>query len=102
MSDDENRYGLSCVLAAEIVRFGSFLRSSMSKQVSASRDQKKFDENHSRDSGTVPSATATAPTLPVSALPFSREIAEITSAGSSKCQLANVCFELGPTVTEKT
>lgn len=26
----------------------------------------------------------------------------MTSDGSSRCQLANVCFELAPTVTEKT
>lgn len=33
---------------------------------------------------------------------FNKAIVAITSAGSSKCQLASVCFELAPTVTEKT
>jgi hypothetical protein len=55
-----------------------------------------------RDSGTTPSTTATAPTLPASADPFSSEITEITSDGSTRCQLASVCLELAPTVTEKT
>jgi hypothetical protein len=49
-----------------------------------------------------PSTTATAPTLPASAEPFNRDMHDITSAGSTKCQLASVCFELAPTVTEKT
>jgi hypothetical protein len=55
-----------------------------------------------RDSGIDPSTTATAPTLPASADPLSSEIHEITSTGSTRCQLASVCFELAPTVTEKT
>lgn len=55
-----------------------------------------------RFSGMYPSTTATAPTLPASAEPLSSEMTEITSAGSTKCQLANVCLELAPTVTEKT
>ena len=55
-----------------------------------------------RLSGTYPSTTATAPTLPASAEPFSSEMTEMTSLGSSKCQLASVCLELAPTVTEKT
>lgn len=55
-----------------------------------------------RDSGIDPSTTATAPTLPASADPLSSEIHEMTSAGSTRCQLARVCFELAPTVTEKT
>lgn len=63
---------------------------------------KRFNEKncllpHNRFSG-----TAIVPALPISALPFSSEITEITSAGSSKCQLANVSFELAPTVTENT
>jgi hypothetical protein len=49
-----------------------------------------------------PSTTATAPTLPASADPFSNEIHDMTSVGSTRCQLASVCFELAPTVTEKT
>jgi hypothetical protein len=49
-----------------------------------------------------PSTTATAPTLPASAEPFNRDMHDITSAGSTRCQLASVCFELAPTVTEKT
>lgn len=32
-------------------------------------------------------------------LSFSIDIVPITSAGSSKCHLASVCFELAPTVT---
>lgn len=49
-----------------------------------------------------PSTTAIAPTLPASADPLSSEMQEMTSDGSRRCQLANVCLELAPTVTEKT
>lgn len=49
-----------------------------------------------------PSTTATAPTLPASAEPLSSEMTEMTSEGSTKCQLASVCLELAPTVTENT
>lgn len=53
-------------------------------------------------SGIAPSTTETAATLPPSALPLRSERAEMTSAGSSKCQEAMVCLELAPTVTAKT
>jgi len=53
-------------------------------------------------SGIAPSTTATAPTLPPSADPLSSAIAEITSWGSSRCQVAMVCLELAPTVQAKT
>jgi hypothetical protein len=55
-----------------------------------------------RGSGTLPSTTETGPTLGASTEPLSIATAEITSNGSSRCQLARVCFELAPTVTEKT
>jgi hypothetical protein len=55
-----------------------------------------------RGSGTLPSTTETGPTLGASTEPLSIATAEMTSDGSSKCQLARVCFELAPTVTEKT
>jgi hypothetical protein len=49
-----------------------------------------------------PSTTATAPAFPASTDPFRRDMQEITSVGSRRCQLASVCFELAPTVTENT
>ena len=53
-------------------------------------------------SGIAPSTTETAATLPPSALPLRSERAEMTSAGSNRCQEAMVCLELAPTVTAKT
>ena len=61
-----------------------------------------YIRDSARDSGMDPSTTATAPTFPASAEPLSNEMTEMTSEGSTRCQLASVCFELAPTVTEKT
>jgi hypothetical protein len=55
-----------------------------------------------RGSGILPSTTETGPTLGASTEPLSIAMAEMTSEGSSRCQLARVCFELAPTVHEKT
>nr|POF15635.1 hypothetical protein CFP56_48829 [Quercus suber] len=61
-----------------------------------------IDHEASLESGVSPSTTATAPTLLPSDWPLSRAMAEMTSAGSSRCQVASVCLELAPTVVAKT